>query len=217
VVVTQSLLAHKSRGWVGDLKKKKLIYSVICNFIHQEAHAPWVYEPKRTWLNQDLSDVDHTTISDQELDESVLRALMLNIRETLPETLDKYYAADSDSKIIYNFLEHNTNSDATWYKTATGQMMLTLTAADANNNQLNLAYAIVDCENKVNWSWFFTKARADFPGIKTNCSDQVCVWTIGNCSQNSTVILKTRTCFDRIRIIIIILGLCYMSTQKQVY
>ena len=42
---------------------------------------------------------------------------------------------------------------------------------DGNNELTILAFAIVDCENGDNWTWFKERLEADFPGIRVWMSD----------------------------------------------
>ena len=106
-------------------------------------------------------------------EEKLKKACMPGIRDMNLKTFFRLFVAPGSAKKLYRFLEKNTNVDGTFYKTVTGQTILTLTGSDANNTRVILCVAIVHCENLDNWKWFLEKVDAEFPGIFTNCSDQV--------------------------------------------
>jgi len=61
--------------------------------------------------------------------------------------------------------------DGTFLKSLFRGTLLLACQRDANNENLILCLAVVDCENNETWSWFMSLVVIDFPGIKVVLAD----------------------------------------------
>ena len=57
--------------------------------------------------------------------------------------------------------------DGTFLKGCFGQILLTATCRDSNNEIYPLAWAVVESENTESWSWFLQQFKAGIPGLST--------------------------------------------------
>ncbi|XP_062080839.1 uncharacterized protein LOC133785634 [Humulus lupulus] len=92
------------------------------------------------------------------------------VRKMNPNTIT-HLQVDEDSKFKYVFIAYDACIkgfhcmrkvivvDETWLKTKYKGVMLIATSQDDNFHQYPIAWAVVDSENDVSWSWFLTKLQ----------------------------------------------------------